>query len=381
MSHQFPPSANAQQRPSRRSLLAVAVWTGVAIACAGGAAGEPTVAPPGNGAPDAPAGRDCPTGGDPQPPIAFGRELKPSSTSTTELTICLNQNVDRLLLMSQVLRRGGPVTSCVIREVLRIGREPTPWQMGTVRAFELSYPEALPPGKYEELITAIVATSGYDYFQMERTARLFELDAAGLRPIVSDRYELEPESAAPLASTAPCPALQTFGDIPNDELPAGQTVSVVDVDEWNEVSTIQPLRHEVDDLEQPMLVSSALSFAAYASNGARIQLQLEYLPRAGEAFESEQFSLVLSNADGIQWYSRSGRIGVQPLGGEQLEVRLSGVVLEKGRTIDEPAVTRSLPDGTITAPVTRLCRTPFSEYVDSTWSSPYCAQIRQAAGF
>jgi hypothetical protein len=112
-----------------------------------------------------------------------------------------------------------------------------------------------------------------------------------------------------------------------------------------------------------------------------VQLQLEYQPRAGAAFESDQFSLQLQSADSVNWYSISGHVVVRDLGGEQLEVGLTGVVLEKGRTIEQPVVTRPLPDGSISAPVVRLCRTPISEFVDAGWTSPYCSQVRQAAGF
>lgn len=357
---------------------------GAAGASATGAAGtSEEVLAPGPDEGGAAETRTCPTGGDPQPPIAFDGDLAASSTSTTptELTICLNQNVDRVVLLSQVSSRARPTTPCITREVLRIGRNPTPWEAGSLRAFELRYSEVLAAGAYVEETTAIIAAPGF-HLVAERTARFFEVDGAGLRPISSEQFESASAPAiVPTEDFEPCPAWNTFGDVPNDELPASETVSVIDVDDWATVATLQPLRHEVNDLEQPVSKSSTLRFEAWSAQRQHLAVQLEYLPEAGVDFETDQFSLQLQQPDRVYWHSRSGRVIVSEHGGEQLEVRLSGVVLEKGRTIDEPEVTRALPDGSIVGSVARLCRTPISELVDSTWSSPFCDQIRQTAGF
>lgn len=255
---------------------------------------------------------------------------KPSTKSTTptEIEVCLNQDVDRLLLRAQVLGANEqPMTSCVTHELLRVGRNPASWAIGTLRAFPLAYAERLPLGNYLELVSAVV------------------------------------------------------GQSPNDQVPADETITVVTVDDWLDVATIQPLRHAIIDSDEPFIESSRLTFSAWNGEGGRLVVQTSYTPESGVPFESPLDGLSLYGADGINWYARSGTIQILEVGEGELRVQLSDVILEKSRTIDEPEVLRTLPVGSITGAVRRECRAPSPESVDSSWSAPYCARLREIGGF
>jgi hypothetical protein len=340
--------------------------------------------------PDREAGHEdglprCPTGGDPQPPVYMWRGVRPSTTSTTpqELEVCLNQNIDRLVLYSQVQSSGGRhVTSCITHDLSRVGRNPVDWAMGTLRTFPLDYPEALPAGEYAELVYAVVAVSpSHVSLVVEVSGRYFEVDANGLAPSTGEAYSsasLGGDNAA--VEREPCPWPPGNSELPNDEWPADDTITLVNFDDWSDVATVQPLRHEVTAMVAPGTGRSNLKFGAWNAEGDYITLDVPYQPEAGTAFESRMATVHLHDADGVEWHSLAGHVVVTDRENGELEVALLDLAFERGRTIDEPRITR-LIGGTISGVVRRECYVPSGESVDPTWSSEYCAEVRRVAGF
>jgi hypothetical protein len=362
-----------------RSRCIFLAWL-VAAASLGCDGSDANAAPEGGGA----AGRHCPRGVKDPPAIVAWPEPQATAGSTPkEIELCLNQEVDRFSLRTQVLTAAEvPVTSCLTREVSMIGRAPVDWARGTVRSIPLDYPEDLPRGMYIEFGFLVVESVAYDSLVVDRTFRLFEVKANGIEPTVLSAVQASAADEAPPATLARCPELPTFGDRPNDELPADDTISRIDVDDWSGVSTLQPLRHEIIDTDENRTRYSSLSFSAWNGGGARIELHMEYQPVSGVPFEGP-VQLTLTEADPVHgiWSSRSGHAVVVDRGGEELEVQLPDVVLEKGAMIDEPKVTRALPQGSIAGHVRRRCRAPSWEDDDASWAAPYCNDVRRAAGF
>jgi hypothetical protein len=362
------------------SLLVALVAAGACSRCASSAGA--------NGANDGDAaGRHCPTRGKSPSPIVVWPEPRATAGATTpkEIEICLNQDVDRFSLRTQIVTANEvPVTTCLTREVSMIGRAPVDWARGTVRSFSLDYPEQLPPGMYMEFGFAFVEAVVYGSLFVDRTFRSFEVTGSGIEPTDSSAVQASAASELPRAALPPCQDGTSERRWPNDELPEDDTIGTIDVDDWSEVRTLQPLRHEVIDTDESRTRYSSLNFSAWNAEGARIELHMEYLPEAGQPFEGPvQLELSEGGAGQVQgvWSARSGHAVVVDRGGEELEVQLSDVVLEAGRTIDEPPVTRALPDGSIVGRVRRRCRGPAWEDDDASWSSPYCDGVRQAAGF
>jgi len=327
----------------------------------------------------------CPTGGDPQPPVYVGRGVRSSTTSTTptELDVCLNQNIDRLVLYSQVSNGSHPVTSCITHELSRVGRSPVDWAMGTLRMFPLDYPEVLPAGEYVELVYAVIAMPPpYVSLLLEVSGRFFEVDANGmLAPSTGEAYEsaaLAEDNA--IVERDPCPWRPGSSEPPNDEWPAHDTITLVNLDDWSDVATVQPLRHEVTPMVAPGTGRSILTFGAWNAEGDHIELTLPYLPEAGTVFESRMATVHIQNADRVTWHALAGHVVVTDRENGELEVTLLDLVFERGRTIDEPRVTR-MAGGTISGVVRRACYAPSGESVDASWSAAYCAEMRQSAGF
>lgn len=327
----------------------------------------------------------CPTGGDPQPPVYVGRGLTSSTTSTTptELEVCLNQNIDRLVLYSQVQSSDGrPVTSCITHELSRVGRHPVDWAMGTLRTFPLGYPEVLPPGEYSELVYAVVAVSPYHVSHLvEVSGRFFEVDASGLAPSTSEAYSSASIAGGNAAvEREPCVWRPGSSEPPNDERPADDTITRVNLGDWSDVATVQPLRHEVNAREAPGTGTSVLTFGAWTADGGHIELALPYRPEAGTAFESRMASVHIQDAARVDWHSLAGHVVVTDREEGELEVTLLDLVFERGRTIDEPRITRVM-SGTISGVVRRECYGPSRESADPSWSPDDCAEVRRAGGF
>jgi hypothetical protein len=333
---------------------------------------------------DARSAQHCPTGGDPQPEIAVWQELTSSSTSTTptQIEVCLNQNIDRLLMHTQIFSvNDAPVTSCITHEVLRIGGHAVEWETGTVRAFPLNYPEDLPAGNYVELVSTVVASVDADILASGRTGRFFKVDSDGTAPISSATYSNSSTAGeiAP-AMVERCPDLPPYGQTANDEVPANETITVVNFDDWSSVATVQPIRHDVIDVDAPRSRSSTLRFSAWNAKGDRVRLTTEYMPQAGSVFETSTAGVSLQTANHVDWHSRSGLVTVTDQGAGIMEITLSGIVLEKGRTIEGPIITR-VTGGTISGSVRRRCQAPSWNDSDSSWSPEYCDQIRRTGGF
>jgi hypothetical protein len=321
--------------------------------------------------------RHCPTGGDPPSPVHVWSDIDadPASTTPREIDVCLNEDIDRLLLRTQVVTNDGPVTSCITREVSRVGRTPLDWAVGTVQTLSLDYPEALPRGTYLENVFVSTEVRYADSLMEDRTARAFKVGTDGVEPSTANAPLA---TDAPAAVLEPCPDLAEIGRAPNDEVPEGETITLVNFGDWMGVDTIQPLRHEVSAFDERRTRSSRLSFSAWNADGEHLRLEMDYLPEAGVPFQgSAAPGLLLGGIDGFDWTARSGVVVVTDRGGDSLEVRLSDVVLVK----NEPVVTRTISDGSIVGSVRRTCRSPSEADVDPTWSAGYCNQIRQVAGF
>jgi hypothetical protein len=322
----------------------------------------------------------CPTSGDPAYEVEISPRPMYSSTLPAQIDLCLNHDIDRLTLQTQLFAfpqvfgsLGTPATSCITQQVSRVGRHPVDWAVGTVRTFALHYPEALPAGNYEERVTTIVEYSRGGSIPEHSTGGVIMFHPVG-------EASSTPSSTAPATSeNAVVPercsdvALSAVG---NDELPALETITVVDLDGWSRVATVQPLRHDVFDIENER--SSSLSFSAWNAAGDYLSVDIEYLPVAGQPFEG-QASVFRRGVDRVEW-AGLGHVVVVDRGAGELELTLSDVVIYKEPTGDEPTVTRTA-SGTIVGAVRRQCQAPSWEQQDATWSSAYCAEVRQAAGF
>jgi len=215
-----------------------------------------------------------------------------------------------------------------------------------------------------------------DILGFERRDRYFKVDANGIAPI-SIPYSV---AKIPSAAVERCPD-HPRGQTPNDEIPENETIAVVNFDDWVNVATVQPIRHDVIDVDAPPhFRNSVLSFSAWNAKGGRVRVDIQHMPQAGSVFETSLVNVAIQTAEHVGWSSRSGRVTVADLGTGALEITLSDVVLEKGRTIDEPAITR-VTSGNIIGTVQRRCQAPSWSDSDSSWSAEYCEQIRRIGGF
>jgi hypothetical protein len=103
-------------------------------------------------------------------------------------------------------------------------------------------------------------------------------------------------------------------------------------------------------------------------------------PEAGTAFESRMASVHIQDAARVDWHSLAGHVVVTEREEGELEVALLDLVFERGRTIDEPRITRVMR-GTISGVVWRECYGPSRESADPSWSPDDCAEVRRAGGF
>jgi len=177
-----------------------------------------------------------------------------------------------------------------------------------------------------------------------------------------------------------CPDLPPYGQSANDEAPANETITVVNFDDWSNVATVQPIRHDVIDVDAPRSRSSILGFSAWNAKGDRVRLTTEYMPQAGSVFGTSAANVSIQTANHVDWYSRSDLVTVVDQGAGTMEITLSGIVLEKGRAIDEPVITR-VTGGSIRGSVRRRCQAPSWNDSASGWSAEYCDQIRRTGGF
>ena len=201
---------------------------------------------------------------------------------------------------------------------------------------------------------------------MRPPSKPFQVDATSLRPLTSQEYDFaltgrrNPTdiyfpSTDPYVPPAPnpCPTPAPCTDVISSETTSELATSQVDLDAWQNVATIQPLRwypRVVREYGPP--TPSRLVFGATDASGAAISLNILVTTDAPSAFETSGGLLILTDPHepetrGTAWSSTSLTVSASLDGTTRLRVQLSNIVLEKDRLITEPLVTRTLSSASI----------------------------------
>jgi hypothetical protein len=151
----------------------------------------------------------------------------------------------------------------------------------------------------------------------------------------------------------PCTAPAPYTDVISGETASEPAFSRVDVDSWQNVTTIQPLRwYRTVVPERGAPSPPRLVFLAQDANGAGIRWDIQVPTDEPAAFEATGGRLSVSalqdpDTRPTGWSGSAMNVAVSLDGPTRLRVQLSNIVLEKGRLNDEPRVTRTLDSASI----------------------------------
>ena len=290
----------------------------------------------------------------------------PGRTTPDAVCVRLQSDLDYVLVQARI-KGPGYTSSCQLTELYRIGPAAQPWEVWDIHRFPLEYSEVLPPGLYAQEVKVWEMARRFARGPAgPQLTQPFEVDATGLQPLSLEDYDLAitgrrrptdtyyPSTGPyvpPLSN--PCPLPASYTDVLSGEAASETATSQVDVDPWQGVTTLQPLRWYravVQEHVAPTL--PRLEFGARDAAGAAIDCDIQVASDEPAAFESNGGRLTLSephepDTRPTKWSGSAMNVSVSLDGPTRLRVQFSNIVLEKDRLIDEPRVTRTLDSASI----------------------------------
>jgi hypothetical protein len=292
----------------------------------------------------------------------------PGRTTPDAVCVRLQSDLDYVSVQARI-KGPGYTSGCQLTELYRIGPAAQPWAVGDIQRFPLDYTDVLAPGLYTQEVRVWWSARGNLNGPLEMSmTHPFEVAATGLQPLSNMEYDAALMSGCyppgnlscilmkhPPVPSPPDPCLPpaAYTDIVSGETASETAISRIDVDAWQNVTTIQPLRWRRSIVNEHGAPSRPrLEFQAHDANGAAIHLEIGVATDEPAAFEATGGLLLLTEPHeprtrGTRWSSSSMRVGVSLDGPTPLRVQLSNVVLEKDRLNDEPRVTRTLDSASI----------------------------------
>jgi len=297
-----------------------------------------------------------------------GVASRTGATTPSGLSILLHQDVDHLVIQSVVrdpMAGDSEATTCQTHEVFRIGPDAVNWPLETSREFPLAYPETLSNGPYIERLKILVH-SGQEavlepqrYFEVsdnavaslssevfqERVALPVVPPPGGGLAIEGGGYGEYPHDPARL-----CPELAQY----TDETSAEHAVTTVNLGNWDDTSTIQPLRVRETGFGD---AGPSVHYWAQSDSGGRLAFTARHLadsPAPELSFEANDARLEITEAGTTSsWHAVAGHARVTATGDTRLQVEFFD--LELVRLVGEQ---RFIEQATILGEIRRECALP-----------------------
>jgi hypothetical protein len=340
-------------RHRRLAILSASVWLALACSDDPGATIERTGTRPDNQA-------GPPAGGTLVAPLTVAALRPPASGTTPDaLEITLGSNLDSLSVRTKITDPTGvPLTECEVAEVYRVGPSAVSWPIGSALELSLGYaPAGLPDGVYVHAVSMGIGAFG-NHWLPTNVSQYFALDRGVFQTLTGEEFEQATGLAEPGESAVmdPCPPLPDY----SDEMPADGATSRVELDSWQGLGTIQPLRW-VGSATRPFVgqLPSILTFHALLAGRGRLQLDLvtpSDKPSDFEATFPEGGRVLLDEVgpDGatmLSWGTLSGTARVNVDDSGQARVDLADLVFSRSRRATNPESQRSVATAVLTGEV------------------------------
>lgn len=330
-----------------RLVCGVSAW--LALACSDGSGATSDASGSDEADPPAPPG----------PAVApvIVAELRPPATGVAPdmVDLLLSSNIDSLTVRTKITDPSGVALSdCQVTDVYRVGPSAVSWPIGGSLALPVAYDAALPDGRYVHAVSLGIGAFGNHWLQKD-FSQFFGVSGGVFHSLSAEELEDLP-GAGDVAPADPCPAFAAY----SDEIPVDGATSRIDLDSWQDLGTIQPLRW-LGSATRPFVgpLPSLLIFHALLAGRGRIQLDLitpSDDPADFDAVFPEDGRVVLDEIapDGVTaqtWATLGGRASVRIDERGRARVELADLVFSRSRRAGGQAGERSVASASLVGDV------------------------------